>query len=107
MTEKICITSQGDNLNSPVDPRFGRCQYFIIVDTQSLEFEAVKNPIIDGMGGGGVQSALFVASKGASAVLSGSFGPNASQSLQAAGIKMVPNVSGTVQDALEKYKQGL
>jgi len=107
MAEKICVTSQGDNLDSQVDPRFGRCQYFIIVDTESLEFEAVKNPNIDGMGGVGIQSAQFVASKGVSAVLSGNFGPNASQSLHEAGIKMVPNVSGTVREAVEKYKQGL
>ena len=53
---KICVTSQGDNLEAGVDPRFGRCQYFIMVDSDSLEFEAVKNPNIDSMGGAGIQS---------------------------------------------------
>ncbi len=105
MAEKVCVTSQGDNLDSLVDPRFGRCQYFIIADVESMKFEAVKNPNIDGMGGVGVQSAQFVSGKGVSAVISGNFGPNAFQSLQAAGIKMVPNALGTVRDAIEKYKQ--
>lgn len=40
---KICITSEGKTLDSKVDPRFGRCQYFIIVDSETLVFEAVEN----------------------------------------------------------------
>ena len=42
---KICITSQGDTLDSPVDPRFGRCQYFSIVETETMEHESIRNPI--------------------------------------------------------------
>jgi len=56
---RICVTSQGDNLDSTVDPRFGRCQYFIIVDTDSLEFKAIENPNVSGMGGVGIKSAQF------------------------------------------------
>ena len=41
---KICITSQGDSLDSEMDSRFGRCRYFIIVDLQSGEFEVIENP---------------------------------------------------------------
>ena len=51
---KICVTSQGDNLDAQVDPRFGRCPYFIIVDTDTSEFEAIQNPNVNGMGGVGV-----------------------------------------------------
>jgi predicted Fe-Mo cluster-binding NifX family protein len=48
---KICVTSQGDNLEAQTDPRFGRCQFFIFLDTETLEFEAIKNPNVDAMGG--------------------------------------------------------
>ena len=58
---KICITSQGESLDSPVDPRFGRCQYFIVVDTETLGLEAIQNPNIDSMGGVGVQSGQLIA----------------------------------------------
>jgi len=103
---KICITSQGDNLDSQVDPRFGRCQYFIIADTDSLEFEAVKNPNIEAMGGAGIQSGQFIAVKKVKAVLTGNVGPNAFQTLQAAGVEVITGVACAVKEAIEKYKKG-
>jgi predicted Fe-Mo cluster-binding NifX family protein len=103
---KICITSDGGSLDSEVDPRFGRCPYFIFVETDSLEFEAVQNPNIDAMGGAGVQSGQFVAEKQIKAVLTGNVGPNAYQTLQAAGVDVITGVSGTVGEAVEKYKKG-
>jgi len=103
---KICITSQGDNLDSQVDPRFGRCQYFIIVDTETLEFEAIQNPSIDSMGGAGIQSGQLVASKGVKAVLTGNVGPNAFQTLQAAKTDVIIGLSGSIKEVIEKYKKG-
>ncbi|MDD4909657.1 MAG: NifB/NifX family molybdenum-iron cluster-binding protein [Candidatus Omnitrophica bacterium] len=103
---KICVTSQGRDLGAQVDPRFGRCQYFIIADTDTLEFEAVENPNIKSMGGAGIQSAQLVASKRVKAMLTGNVGPNAFQTLQAAGIEVFTGASGTVKEAIEKYKKG-
>jgi len=103
---KICITSEGNNLDSKVDPRFGRCQYFIIIDTDTLEFEAIENSNINSMGGAGIQSAQLVASKKAKAVVTGNAGPNAFQTLQAAGIEIFIGASGTVKETIEKYKKG-
>ena len=103
---KICVTSQGENLESQIDQRFGRCQYFIFVDTDTLDFEAVANENISGTGGVGVQSGQLVSEKQVKAVLTGAVGPNASQTLEAAGIDVVVNVSGSVKDAIEKFKNG-
>ena len=103
---KICVTSESNTLDSKVDGRFGRCQYFIIVDTESLEFEAIQNPNIELMGGAGIQSAQLVASKQVKAVLTGNVGPNAFQTLQAAGIEIFTGASGTVKDTVKKYKRG-
>ena len=101
---KICVTAQGDKLDAHVDPRFGRCQYFIFVDTDSLEFEAMKNPNMEAMGGAGIQSAQLVAEKGVKAVLTGNVGPNAFQTLQAAGITVITGASGSIKDVVGKYK---
>ncbi len=103
---KLCVTAQGDNLEATVDPRFGRCQYFIIVDSDTLAFQAIQNPNIESMGGAGIQSSQLVASQKVKMVLTGNVGPNAFQTLQAAGIEIIVGVSGSVKEALEKFKKG-
>jgi len=103
---RIAITSTGPDLSSQVDPRFGRCAYFLFLDPNTMEFEAVPNPNVEAMGGAGIQSAQLVANKGVEAVLTGSCGPNAFQTLQAAGVKVIVGVVGTVQDAVMRYKSG-
>jgi len=103
---KIAVSSTGPDLNALVDARFGRCQYFIVVDPQTLEFEAVPNPNLAATHGAGIQTAQMVAGKGVTVVLTGNCGPNAFQTLSAAGIQVIVGVSGTVKDAVEKYKKG-
>ncbi|HHV80796.1 MAG TPA: NifB/NifX family molybdenum-iron cluster-binding protein [Candidatus Atribacteria bacterium] len=103
---KIGITAKGDNLDSEVDPRFGRCKYFIIVDPDTLEFEAIENFSIEASGGAGVQSGQLVATKEVEVILTGNIGPNAFQILQSAGIKTITGASGKVREAIEKYKKG-
>jgi predicted Fe-Mo cluster-binding NifX family protein len=103
---KIAITSQGDNLEASIDPRFGRCAYLIIFDPESEKFEAVLNPATDAMGGAGPQAAQTIADKGVGALITGNVGPNAFQTLKAANIKAYQVDSGTVKEALEEYKNG-
>jgi len=103
---KIAITSMGAKLEDKVDPRFGRCHYFILFDTETNKFEAIENTGAQGMGGVGIQSGQIMADKGVETVLTGNCGPNAFQTLQAAGIKVITGASGTVQEAIDKYKSG-
>jgi predicted Fe-Mo cluster-binding NifX family protein len=103
---KICITSEGKTLDAKVDPRFGRCQNFILFDTDTGNFEACENTNAQFQGGAGIQSGQLVVSKGVKAVLTGNVGPNAHQVLSAAGISIFTGVSGTVKEAIEGYKKG-
>ena len=103
---KIAVSTGGEDLSSPVDPRFGRSPYFIFVDPETMEFEALENPNISLTSGAGIQSAQLVAGKGANVLLTGSCGPNAFQTLQAAGVQVIIGVTGTVEEVIEKYKSG-
>lgn len=103
---KIGISSTGKDLDAQVDPRFGRCQYFLIVDIDTVSFEYISNESAMASGGAGIQAAQSIAKAGVEAVITGNIGPNAFQTLSAAGIKVVTGVSGTVKDAVEKYKKG-
>ncbi len=103
---KICITSEGATLDSKIDPRFGRCRYFLIVDMDTMAFQAVENASNQASGGAGIQSGQLMASNRVKAVLTGNVGPNAFQTLQAAGIEIFTGVSGTAREALGKFKEG-
>ena len=103
---KIAVSASSPELSSPIDPRFGRCPYFVFVDSETMEFEAVENPHVVSTSGAGIQSAQFVAEKGVKAVLTGSCGPNAFQTLQAAGVEVIVGVTGSVKEAVEQYKAG-
>ncbi len=103
---KVAVTATGATLESPLDPRFGRCPYFLIVETDDLSFEALENPNISRGSGAGIQTAQLVAEKGAQVVLTGNCGPNAYQTLSAAGLDVIVNCSGAVRDAVESFKAG-
>ena len=103
---KVAISSSGKDLNSQVDPRFGRCAYFLIVDTGDMSFEVFDNESNMLGGGAGIQSAQFVASKGVKAVITGNCGPNAVSTLYAAGIQIFLGNTGTVMKVLDNFKNG-
>ncbi len=103
---KIAISSMGTDLDAQMDPRFGRCAYFIIVDTNDMSFEAFNNEGIASGGGAGIKSARLVTSKGAKAVVSGNVGPNAVRALSAAGVEIYIANTGTLREVIEKYKRG-
>ncbi len=104
---KIAVSSSGNDLDAPVDARFGRAPYFIIVDTETLEWEAVPNKQnLQAPQGAGIQAAATVSRYKPAAVLTGHCGPKAFQTLRSAGIAVYVGVSGTVREAVENFKQG-
>jgi predicted Fe-Mo cluster-binding NifX family protein len=105
---KLAVTSQGTGLDSPVDPRFGRAKYFIVVDTDSGESSAHDNTQnLNATQGAGIQAGQSVARLGVEAVLTGHVGPKAFTTLTAANVAVYTGISGTVKEAIEEFKQGL
>jgi predicted Fe-Mo cluster-binding NifX family protein len=103
---KIAVTSTGPGLDAPVDPRFGRAQYILVVDLESMDVEPIENPSVQASGGAGVETAQMVAATGAQAVLTGNVGPNAYYALSAAGLRVYVGASGTARQAIEAYSRG-
>ncbi len=103
---KIAVSATGPGLDAEVDPRFGRCQYFVIVEPDTMQFESVENSSATASGGAGISAAQMIVSKGVEAVLTGNCGPNAYQVLSSAGIKVITGVSGRVRDIVQSYKSG-
>ena len=104
---KLAVTSQGNDLQSSLDPRFGRAKYFIVVDTETGTFSAVDNAVnLNATQGAGVQAGKRVAELGVKGLITGHVGPKAFSTLQAAGVKIHTGASGTVAEAIEQFKAG-
>ncbi|NLE08844.1 MAG: dinitrogenase iron-molybdenum cofactor biosynthesis protein [Dehalococcoidales bacterium] len=102
---KIAVSASQNKLDSPLDPRFGRCPFFIIVDSDTMECEAVDSAGAGASGGAGTSAGQEMVIRGVEVVLTGNCGPNAVQVLQAAGIKVITGATGTVREAVEKLKK--
>ncbi|MBN1904831.1 MAG: NifB/NifX family molybdenum-iron cluster-binding protein [Deltaproteobacteria bacterium] len=104
---KIAVTSQGKELDSQVDPRFGRAAYIIVVNSDNLEFQVIDNDAnVNAMKGAGIQAAGNVVNSGAQVLLTGNCGPNAFKALQAGKVAVSNNASGTVREAVKAYLDG-
>jgi predicted Fe-Mo cluster-binding NifX family protein/DNA-binding PadR family transcriptional regulator len=105
-TMRLIIPANGTDLDASTSPVFGRCQTFIFVDPETLDFEGMPNPALNASGGAGVQAAQTVLQHGAGAVIAPSLGPNAFRVIQAAGIPAYRMVGETVHEVVAAYNAG-
>ena len=104
---KIAVTSTGTDLDSKVDPRFGRASYILIVDSETLDHEVLDNKEnLNALKGAGIQAARMVSDKGAEVLLTGFCGPNAFKALNAAKIGVANDAGGSVREAVKAYLDG-
>lgn len=103
---KIAVTAVEKGMEAQVDPRFGRAACFVVVDTETMEFEAIDNANVAAAGGAGINAAKAVIDTAAEAVLTGNCGPNAERTLRAGNIKLYIGVKGTVAEAVAQFKAG-
>ena len=94
-------------MSSQVDPRFGRAKYFTVVDTDTDEFSVHDNTQnLNAAQGAGIQAGRTVVELGAAAVITGNVGPKAFTTLQAGNVQVYTGASGSVKEAVEKFKAG-
>ena len=104
---KLAVTSQGPDMRSSVDPRFGRAKCFVVVDSETGQFSAADNTQnLNAAQGAGIQAGRKVVELGAQAVITGHVGPKAFATLQAGGVKVYTGATGTIAEAVEQFKAG-
>ena len=104
---KIAVTSRGTDIESEVDPRFGRAPYFVVVDSETFDCEFLDNKDnVNALKGAGIQAAGLISDRGAEVLLTGFCGPNAFKALEAAKVGVANNASGTVREAVQDYLDG-
>jgi predicted Fe-Mo cluster-binding NifX family protein len=103
---KIIISASGNTIEHPFNPRFGRADFFILVNSETREWQAFPNPAADARGGAGPQAVQFIVGQGAQAVISGRYGPNAYAALEAAGIRAYLASEGSVAEVLQQFLDG-
>jgi predicted Fe-Mo cluster-binding NifX family protein len=104
---KLAITSEGETVQSPTDPRFGRAKFFIILDTEKQTSVAIPNTInLNAAQGAGIQAGKKIVESGADALITGHVGPKAYTTLHAGNIKIYTGATGTVADAVAQLQAG-
>jgi predicted Fe-Mo cluster-binding NifX family protein len=104
---RIAVTATGKTSDSEVDQRFGRARYFIVFDTDTEEYSVIDNQInVNATQGAGIQAGEVMSRERVEVLLTGHCGPNAFKTLQAAGVTVVTNASGSVEDAVKRYMSG-
>jgi len=97
---KVVVSSTDQSIDAPMDQRFGRAPWFVLVDTETGEWSAHANGAVDSGHGAGIEASRTVAGLGAQAVITGDVGPNAHRTLAAAGITVYSSRGATVREAV-------
>lgn len=100
---KICITAKECNLDAELDQRFGRAQCYLIYDTETKESKIISNESINAAGGAGTAAAQLMTNENVEAVISGNFGPNAANGLNALNIKMYTSPVEIIRQVIENF----
>lgn len=102
---KIAISADGCELTSKVAHRFGHSRYLIIIDPQTLSFEAVENQSSEAQSGVGIQFVATAIERKVTAVLAGYCSPTAESYLSANNIEVLTGYRGTVEEAVKKFRE--
>jgi predicted Fe-Mo cluster-binding NifX family protein len=103
---KVAIAARGKTLHSHVNDRFGRSPFFVVVHSESMEFDTIENPRVKERDVAGVKASRILISKGVDVVVVRNIGHNALVTLDGAGVKVYVGPAGTVLDVIEALKKG-
>lgn len=100
---KIAISAEGKNMDSLLDVRFGRCEYFQIHDTESKEVKVIENAGLTCSGGAGIVASQQLIDENVNMIITGNLGPNAFEIIEKAEVKAYKCGKISMQAVLEKF----
>ena len=104
---KIGVISEVDTLDSFVADDFGHAPFFLIVDSETLDYVVVENEHRNSAGMVGVLVAESIAGLGVDAVITGGIGTHGLEILKKAGIRVSYDEEGTVEECVENFNRRL
>lgn len=102
---KVAITSTGQSLTDEMDLRFGRADFFLVIDSTSFDYTVLDNAARTASGGAGIAAAQSLIDHQVEAVITGQLGPNALNVLSDAGIAMYKGSAGSAYQNLMAFNQ--
>lgn len=100
---KIFISTETDQKDSMMNPRFGRCEFFQVYNTETKEFTPIANPAYTAGGGAGIMAGNFLIDQKADVLITGHLGPNAKEVMNNSKIKVYTSVPKNINDIIKDY----
>ncbi len=104
MQMKIGISAKGKTLDSLLDERFGRCEYFLIYNTKEQKVNILENKGQVAAGGAGIKAAQQLIDEKVDIIITGHLGPNAYELIDRSGIKAYECKTTTINSAIKKLE---
>ncbi|WP_407282590.1 NifB/NifX family molybdenum-iron cluster-binding protein [Methanolobus sp. WCC1] len=99
---KVCVTARSERLDAPADPDFGRCRYFVIVDTDSMEINSLRNKTFSFLGDDTLAAQLLL-NRDIDKLITGNIGSKAFSMLSSKGIDVLALNEGSVEDVIKDF----
>lgn len=104
---KIAVCSKGNDLNSLCDERFGRCETFVVFDTETKESFAIDNEAKNEGAGAGGKAVKILADNKVDVVLAPELGPKANEAIKAFEIEAYRTIANlTGEEQIKNFQEG-
>lgn len=100
---RIVVISEGESLDSEVGEDFGHSPFFLVVDSDTLDYHVIENEFADSPEGAGVAVAKAITTLKPDAVITGGIGIHGLDILRKSGIYVSYDEEGPVEQCITDF----
>ncbi len=100
---RIVVISEGETLDSEVGEDFGHSPFFLVVDSDTLDYHIIENEFADSPEGAGVAVAKAITTLKPDAVITGGIGMHGLDILRKANIYVSYDEEGPVEQCITDF----